>query len=230
MPVSHDGMVIPEQTPVRSLLMLGGLACFGYFMPQAKADVFEISSAGEWKQINEQPAEQADEYLGDITASTTVPRLPPVKLAAITTVDNAVPQQSNIQLNSGAVTGQYGPLINAAAQQYGISSRLIDAVMWQESRYNHNAVSSAGAIGLMQLMPATARNLGVNPRDPWQNVFGGAAYLRKQLELFDNDVPLALAAYNAGPGAVIKYGGVPPYAETRNYVRVIMSRLMKQGQ
>jgi soluble lytic murein transglycosylase-like protein len=78
----------------------------------------------------------------------------------------------------------------------------------------------------MQLMPGTARQLGVrNPHDAEQNVVGGTAYLRQQLERFGNDVPLALAAYNAGPGAVIKYGGIPPYRETQNYVRQIMQRL-----
>lgn len=81
-------------------------------------------------------------------------------------------------------------------------------------------------MGVMQLMPGTARQLGVrNPQDVEQNVVGGAAYLRQQLERFGNNVPLALAAYNAGPGAVIKYGGIPPYRETQDYVRQIMQRL-----
>ena len=102
----------------------------------------------------------------------------------------------------------------------------MDAVAWQESRYNPRARSSAGAIGVMQLMPGTARQLGVtNPHDVRQNVAGGTAYLRAQLDRFGNNVPLALAAYNAGPGAVMKYGGIPPYRETQDYVWKIMRRM-----
>ena len=113
-----------------------------------------------------------------------------------------------------------------AAERYGISSALVDAVAWQESRYNNNARSPVGAIGIMQLMPSTARGLGVvDPTDLGQNIAGGTAYLRSQLDRFGNNVPLALAAYNAGPGAVQRYGGIPPFRETQNYVRQIMSRL-----
>jgi soluble lytic murein transglycosylase-like protein len=116
--------------------------------------------------------------------------------------------------------------IQVAAARYGISSDLVDAVAWQESRYNPRARSSAGAIGVMQLMPGTARQLGVtNPHDVRQNVAGGTAYLRAQLDRFGNNVPLALAAYNAGPGAVVKYGGIPPYRETQDYVSKIMQRI-----
>jgi len=116
--------------------------------------------------------------------------------------------------------------IGVTATRFGVDRNLVDAVAWQESRYNPHAISTAGAIGVMQLMPGTARQLGVrNPHDVEQNVVGGTAYLRQQLERFGNNVPLALAAYNAGPGAVIKYGGIPPYRETQNYVRQIMQRL-----
>jgi soluble lytic murein transglycosylase-like protein len=116
--------------------------------------------------------------------------------------------------------------IQATAARYGVDRSLVDAVAWQESRYNPRAISTAGAMGVMQLMPSTAQQLGVrNPHDVEQNVAGGTAYLRQQLERFGNNVPLALAAYNAGPGAVLKYGGIPPYRETQNYVRQIMRRL-----
>ena len=221
-------MTCLKTSPILWFLTLGASAgCIAY-APKAKADVFEIGANGQWQQIG-QKVETPDELnLGEY--QTEPSGLPPVRLAAITTVDLPdQPSQTQV-INSARSTGQYAPLINAAAQQYGISPALVDAVMWQESRYNQKAVSSAGAIGLMQLMPGTARNLGVNPHDPWQNVFGGAAYLRNQLDLFNNNVPFALAAYNAGPGAVIKHGGIPPYAETRNYVSVIMRRLMKPVQ
>ncbi|MBM3267686.1 MAG: transglycosylase SLT domain-containing protein [Candidatus Sericytochromatia bacterium] len=129
-------------------------------------------------------------------------------------------------LPGGTGVGRWKELIDRAAAATGVPARLIAAVMQAESGGDPNAGSSAGAQGLMQLMPATARGLGVtNIRDPWQNLLGGAKYLRQQLDAFGWDVRKALAAYNAGPGAVQKYGGVPPYAETQNYVRKITTAL-----
>lgn len=114
------------------------------------------------------------------------------------------------------------PLANAATAR-GIDPALLRALAWQESRGRVDAVSPKGALGQMQLMPATAAMLGVDPRDPGQNIAGGAIYFRQQLDRFQS-VPLALAAYNAGPGAVIRFGGVPPFAETRRYVTDILAR------
>lgn len=111
--------------------------------------------------------------------------------------------------------------VRRIAREEGIRPRLLRALIRQESGNNRGAVSPAGAIGRTQLMPGTARSLGVNPYNDSQNVRGGARYLRQQLDRFGNERE-ALAAYNAGPGAVEKYGGVPPYAETRNYVRSIL--------
>lgn len=110
-----------------------------------------------------------------------------------------------------------------AAKSAGIDPRLLKALVKQESGGDPNAHSPAGALGETQLMPATAAALGVNPRNDAQNLAGGAKYLRQQLDRFGGDVSKALAAYNAGPGAVAKYGGVPPYAETQNYVKNILA-------
>lgn len=118
----------------------------------------------------------------------------------------------------------FAGLVAAAAAEFALPEALLHAVIRAESNYDPAAVSSRGAVGLMQLMPATARELGVaDARDPAANIRGGARYLRRLLEMFDHDLRRALAAYNAGPGAVERHGGrVPPFAETRRYVpRVI---------
>lgn len=116
---------------------------------------------------------------------------------------------------------EYLPHARAAAQRHGIPEDLFLRLVQQESGWNPNARSHKGAMGLAQLMPGTAAKLGVNPTDPVQNLNGGARYLRMMYNQFGNWT-LALAAYNAGPGAVQKYGGIPPYRETRNYVRIIV--------
>ena len=124
----------------------------------------------------------------------------------------------------GPVDGQFSDQINAAAQKYGIDPALLKGLIRQESNFNPNAKSPAGAAGLCQLMPGTAAALGcTNPLDPAQAIDAGAKYLSQQLKAFGGDPRKALAAYNAGPGAVQRYGGVPPYAETQNYVRSVMA-------
>lgn len=115
--------------------------------------------------------------------------------------------------------------IQDASARHAIATPLVEAVAWQESRYNQAALSPKGAVGVMQLMPRTARTLGVDASDLKGNVEGGVAYLSQMLQRFEGDLPKALAAYNAGPEAVQRYGGVPPYAETQAYVRSILGRL-----
>ena len=126
---------------------------------------------------------------------------------------------------SGARASRYHDIVEQAARRHQVSADLIHAVIAVESAYRADAVSHRGAVGLMQLMPATAQRYGpTDLHDPAQNIHIGVQHLRELLEFFGGDVMLALAAYNAGAGAVMRYGGIPPYRETTQYVAKVLSR------
>ncbi|GAA0466752.1 lytic transglycosylase domain-containing protein [Alkalibacillus silvisoli] len=132
-------------------------------------------------------------------------------------------QMNPINFNSTVSKSDYDEIIDTVAEKYNLDADLIREVIQTESNFNPQAVSHAGAQGLMQLMPATAESLGVrNAFDPEENIEGGARYLSDMLNRYDGDLEKALAAYNAGPGNVDYYGGVPPFEETQNYVRRIL--------
>ncbi len=133
-------------------------------------------------------------------------------------------------VSGGSWNGQYKDIIKAKAAKYGVSPALIAGIIQQESQWNPNARSPVGATGLMQLMPATARSMGVkNPRNPEQNIDGGTKYIKQMLKYNKGNVPLALASYNAGYGNVLKYHGIPPFKETQNYVRKVTANIRKFG-
>jgi soluble lytic murein transglycosylase-like protein len=137
-----------------------------------------------------------------------------------------------VPLASSPASHRTAPLdsFQRAALRHEVSPKLIEAVAWQESRWNPNALSPKGARGVMQLMPATARAMGVDANDPDANIDGGAAYLALMLHRFDGDLVRSLAAYNAGPEAVDRYGGVPPYRETQDFVGRVLDHLAQEVQ
>ncbi len=166
--------------------------------PPALADVIEINSAG----------------------AVTVHRA-----SAVYTAEGVRPILGLPEWTRAEAPASVGELLKSAAQRQSVSTELLEAVAWQESRFRHSAVSPKGATGVMQIMPGTAAALGVDRFDLRQNIEGGAMYLRQMLGRYGGSVPLALAAYNAGPGAVDRYRGVPPFRETQAYVTAIVGRL-----
>ncbi len=143
-----------------------------------------------------------------------------------TTIDQYIKDYTGQTSYENVLAGasKYSDAISKAASTYNVPEKLIAAIMKQESNFNPNAVSTAGASGLMQLMPSTAKFLGIDdPFNPEQNIMGGTKYLRQMLDQFDDNIEVALAAYNAGPGNVKKYNGIPPFNETTNYVKKVLN-------
>jgi soluble lytic murein transglycosylase-like protein len=139
-----------------------------------------------------------------------------------------IPANVVTTLDEAGVPSRYAVALHSAAAAAGISDALLAALVWQESRWNPAAVSPKGAVGLAQLMPDTARELGVDPRDPSANLAGGARYLRQLLDSFGGNVEKALAAYNAGPARVVRANGIPAIAETRAYVTSVVQHISSQ--
>ncbi|WP_100487493.1 lytic transglycosylase domain-containing protein [Sporolactobacillus pectinivorans] len=152
----------------------------------------------------------------------------PLNLTAGTNGTSSADSEATAALTNdfSAKTADYSGIIDKMAQKYSVDPRLIESVISAESGGNASAVSSSGALGLMQLMPETASSLGVsNALDPAQNIEGGTKYLSNLINRYHGNIPLVLAAYNAGSGNVTKYGGIPPFPETQSYVRRVMGNM-----
>lgn len=188
----------------------------------ARADVLQIEADGpRW-------------IAGPLTAQYAAPENTAIADDAAVELDAgfAVPPAAiaDAARQAGMIPAAYVAKVHELSRRFDLSPALIEALVWQESRWNAAAISPAGARGLAQLMPGTARELGVDPGDPFANLEGGARYLRQQLDRFDGNLEKALAAYNAGPGRVIAAGGIPRIRETQSYVAAIMGRLSNHSR
>lgn len=190
--------------------ILGGILIAAFMGDVVQADIF--SSRNRSSSVFKNQTKILDNRASSQYSNSV--RLQPPKVVTPTKWDKEAPKYD------GRYKGQYVQMAREAARKNGVPEDLFLRLVQQESNWNPKARSHKGAIGLAQLMPGTARYLRVNPNDPAQNLEGGARYLKEQYRKFKS-WRLALAAYNAGPGAVQKHGGVPPYRETRNYVRKI---------
>lgn len=191
---------------------------------EARADVLELDADGARWVAGPLAGRNA---VPDPRAATVAPAesLQPGEAPAVPDFAIADPAR-----HAAAIPPRYAAKIAELSARFDLSPALMEALVWQESRWNENAVSPVGAQGLAQLMPGTARYLGVDPNDPFANLEGGARYLREQLDRFGGDIEKALAAYNAGPGRVERSGGVPNIRETKQYVAAIMGRLSNHAR
>jgi len=215
---------------VRALPTLLTIGLMAGLAPTARADIYECRAPDGSREFTNvrQPGRncrvlvhESDERRRRAAASTSSDRERP---AAGGPLANAARNRPTNTAPDPHKYTRYDHHIREAARLYQLPAPFIRAVMKVESNFNPNVVSRAGAIGLMQLMPRTAANMGVrDPFDPRQNILGGARYLRILANLFGGDLVLTVAAYNAGEGAVQRYSGIPPYSETRRYVRRVLS-------
>lgn len=198
----------------------------------AHADVLQIGNSGaEWVAggpsalPSVSDIAQVDQSSGVGFIGSTVAKATEQVESTPMEVDSGLHPQSITEALDAAGPTRWRERVAQLAAKYDISPTLLEAVVWQESRWNELALSPVGARGLAQLMPGTAAQMGVDPADPMANLEGGARYLRMQLDAFGGDLEKALAAYNAGPARVLKAGGIPNIRETRAYVASIMARL-----
>lgn len=210
------------------MILKRATVCFLLLAPlaasPARADVLEIADSGEAQWVSGPGLlTQQQAQMAAVGAA---------ELAEVAQLTQAVPEHAvaDTMRHAAGVPPRYAAVVAELSARYDLSPALIEALVWQESRWRENAVSPAGARGLAQLMPGTARDLGVNPNDPYSNLEGGARYLREQLNRFDGDLERALAAYNAGPGRVISAGGIPRIRETQAYVAAIIGRLSSHSR
>lgn len=211
-------MILAAACRVMTIAAGAGLA-FGQ-TAEARADVLELDAQGARWVAGPRAGENAVPAPAARAEPARPGEAPPVPAFAI-----ADPVQA-----ARGIPPRYAAKIAELAARFDLSPSLLEALVWQESRWNENAVSPVGAQGLAQLMPGTARYLGVDPRDPFANLEGGARYLREQLDRFGGDIEKALAAYNAGPGRVERAGGIPNIRETKQYVAAIMGRLSNHAR
>lgn len=207
----------PDRGTLRWSIGFALTACAMGMSPPAQADVLELASDGT---VNLKALDRnSSSRLTPVVSSTAT--------APEAVDEHGIPEAALTLTGAAVGPAAYAPMLDRAAAAHGLSPALLEAVVWQESRWRPSVRSRAGAIGLAQLMPGTARDLGVDPLDPSLNLLGGARYLRQQLDRFGGDVELALAAYNAGPGRVQRAAGIPRIAETQAYVRSIVDRLSR---
>ena len=209
---------------LRAVNAVALLALATFVVAPAHADVLEIGADGEAQWISGPNVLRVQST--DLTPQEVAPLIEVPAEAAV------VPEYAiaDTARHAGAVPDTYAAKVAELSARFDLSPALIEAVVWQESRWRANAVSPVGARGLAQLMPGTAREMGVDADDPYANLEGGARYLREQLDRFDGDLEKALAAYNAGPGRVIDAGGVPRIRETQTYVTSVMGRLSNHSR